>query len=76
MIRRPELEITFGTLRFANSVQLSEKCLDVLTLDISIIKANHLVVQVKNVMSVRYTKCNGGYKPNHQSSWCDVYPSV
>jgi hypothetical protein len=60
----------------ANSVKLSETRLDVLTQDISEIKANHLVVQVENATSVRHTKSNGGYKPNHPSSWCDIYPSV
>jgi hypothetical protein len=65
MVRRPELELTVGTLRIANSVTLSEKCLDILTLDSFKVKANHLVVQVKNATSVRYTKSNGGYKPNH-----------
>ena len=66
-VRRPEFELTVETLRIANSVQLSEKCLDILTLDSFKVKANHLVVQVENATSVRYSKSNGGCKPNHQS---------
>jgi hypothetical protein len=76
MVRRPELELTVGTLKIANSVKQSETCLDILTLDSFKVKANHLVVQVENATSVRYTKSNGGYKPNHQSSWCDMYINV
>ena len=75
MIRRPEFELTVETLRIVNSVKLSEKCLDTLTLGIFNVKANHLVVQVENATSVRYTKSDGGYKPNHQSSWYSVRTS-
>ena len=69
MMRRPERKLTVGTLRIADSVKLSENHLDILTLNISKIKANHLVVQVDNATSVRHTKSNRGYKPNHLSSW-------
>ena len=68
MIRRLEFELTVETLRIANSVYLSEKCLDILTLDSFKVKANHLVVQVENATSVSYTKSDGGCKPNRQSS--------
>jgi hypothetical protein len=32
------------------------------------VKSNHLVVQVKNATTVRYTKRNGGRKPDDQFS--------
>jgi len=40
------------------------------------IKGDHLVFQVKNATAVRYTKRNGGYKPNDRSPWCDIYQSA
>jgi hypothetical protein len=41
-----------------------------------IVKANHLVFQVKNATTVCYTKHIGGYKPKGKSLWCDVYERV
>jgi hypothetical protein len=62
------LELTVGTLRIAISVRPSEKRLDILTKDRFVVKANHLVFQVKNPTAVRYTKRNGGDKTEGQSS--------
>jgi hypothetical protein len=73
MIRQLELELTAGTLTIAISVRLSERCPDILTEDRFMVKADHLVFQVKNTTTVCYTKRYRGCKPKGQSSWCDVY---
>lgn len=65
MIRRHELELTVGTLRIALSVRLSGERLYLPKADLRV-KGNHLVIQVKNATAVRYTKRNGGHKPDEE----------
>jgi ribosomal protein L17 len=66
MIKRRQLELAFETLRITISFRLStsEKRLDTLTQARFTVEGNHLVFQVKNATAVRYTKRNGGYKPD------------
>jgi hypothetical protein len=75
MIKCLQLELAFETLGITVSLRLptGEKRLDVLTKARFMVKGNHLVFQVKNATAIRYTKRNGGYKPDDQSSSCDIY---